>query len=44
MDRERVLVPSEGDLDATTGFVGSRFVEETAGGTVLEKEVRGIGR
>jgi hypothetical protein len=39
MDTERVLVPSEGHLDAATGFVGFRLLDETVGGALLEKEV-----
>jgi hypothetical protein len=39
MDMERVLVPSEGYLDAATGFVVFKLLQERDGKEVLEQEV-----
>lgn len=42
-DMKRVLVPSEGHLDAATGFVVFRLLQETKGEQVLEKEIKEYG-
>jgi hypothetical protein len=39
MDMKHVLVPSEGHLDAATGFVVFRLLQERAGNEVLRKEI-----
>jgi hypothetical protein len=39
MDMNKVLVPSEGHLDAATGFVVFRLLQEKQGGSVLKKEI-----
>jgi hypothetical protein len=38
-DMKKVLVPSEGHLDAATGFVVFSLLQEQAGGVALEQEI-----
>lgn len=39
MDMKRILVPSEGHLDAATGFVVFRLLQERAGNEILKEEI-----